>query len=607
MTSKNSSSAEFKISIKEMHRHRKWPIALIALFYFISCIVVPLMSKSNYAGPDWNGVFTPFVRPSGAAFLAFFSGLILAFEGFFYLHNKKMLDFYESEPYKRGDRFAAVCGSSLIIFTVISAVLFFAGALLTGIGIPASTGIAAGVFKGYLLVWSLAAAGFALGALSVMLTGNIIVAILAAAVLSGYEFAARLITDELRWAFISTGYRTSFGTYSRLYYTAPLFNSMNNGADGRTILINFIYAAVVMGLALWAFSRRKNDSAGTAVVFTPVRHIIKIALGLLVFYCAFLIGRYDENRNAQGIIVGLIFTVIICMVMEIIYDFNVMSFKKHLAEDGILLLACLLSIAGMSAAGRRYDSYLPKAEEVASCAMMPDNNNIYYDESGSAKNNGEYAQEYMFLKDTKDVQDVLKIAENGIETTRHRQYGVQIDYAEYVDNGQRPVIIIWRLKNGRTATRSYTVDCKKVRQELNAVTQTEEFREGFFQIYHDKPVQDNADNKRWEVEYDTIDLTDSRYKSLDEVYRGFREAYLKDIKKWNYDFSTKAGLDGTLCARAPEGEVLDEEMEIYDDRYLTYQYLVYHDFTNTVDFLKSVGLYTAVETPQADGIFGISE
>ena len=610
MTSKNSSWGEGRISQKEMFRRRKWPIACITFFYFVSCIIVPLVSKSNYYDSEkatWTGrlVREYFEHPSMAVFFAFFSGLLLSLQGFSYLHSKKMLDFYESEPYTKKQRFTSISLNSLCIFTVISFVLFFGGALLTGIGGDLTGSIAVGVIKGYLLVWSLAASGFAVGTLSVMLTGNIIIAMIAVSVFSAYEFAARLLSTGLRDAFILTMAERTWRE-STFYPTSPLVNSMIIGPSRLVIGVNLIYMVVVMALAAWAFSKRKNESAGTAVVFAPVRHIVKIAMGILIFMYAFVVGRETNSSLTQGIIVAILFSFIMCMVMEIIYDFNIAAFKNRLIENVLVVAAGILMIFCMAAAGKRYDRYLPRAEDVVSSAVMPDGTYNYYDDDGDYTGNFKYARKYMKLTDT---DDVLKVAENGIETTLNGQSSGDVDY---VDELRRVITVFWRLKNGKTVSRTYTVNAKDVSRELQNITTQEAFREGFFQIYHDKYALDRVNDKGWSIYYEACsnDSSGPWYKyaeasDVQKIYKDFHEAYMKDVQDWSYSFSSEAKVDGTLYVGSPSANDIDEGYS-HDDIGNNYNltFPIYRDFTNTITYLQSVDLYYPSGNPEADGIFG---
>ncbi len=607
MTSRNSSSGERRISQKELTRRRKWPIVCIAFFYFLSCIVVPLMQKTGYDGDNYAMIVrVSFVHPTMPVLFAYLSGILLALQGFSYLHSKKMLDFYESEPYTKKQRFLAIVLNSLMIFTAISLVLFFVGALLTGIGGEIPGSLAFGVFKGYLLVWSLAAAGFAMGTLAMMLTGNMIVAVLAVCVFTFYECGVRMLRGGLVDAFVYT-MAESYWTESEFIVTSPIFNSLHMDSPARVIAANLLCAVAAMALAAWAFSRRKNESAGTAIVFGPVRHIVKIAMSVLVFMYAFVMGRSTNSSTTQGLVVAVIFGFIMGMVMEIIYDFNVAAFKNHLLEDGIILLACGLSITCMAAAGKRYDRYLPKAEEIVSSAVVPDGGGGCYDENGQYMSSAEFSKKYMVLEDTEDVQ---KLAQNGIETTLDMQ---DQGGAWYSDEEHGTVTIWWRLKNGKTIGRTYNVNTQKEGDLLEKITCQKAFREGFFQIYHDQYMREKIKKSgKWSAVFEVNDDTNygggQFWDEAGNVYEGFREAYMKDLENWGYQFSKTAGVDGSLTFHSENTNEDDGTYEAYghDAYYDTVgqSFTIYREFTNTVDYLKSVGLYAESKTPHVDGIFG---
>ena len=212
-------NAGFLVRQRELARRRLWPIALIFLGHLIFNVVSTVtvlnerleeatlnhLSASETTRSLQNALrsFLGEGNPSWLL-LALPLAAMLAIEGFSWLHNRRQVDFFESLPVPRGQRFFDICAGSILYYLIAGIFTLEIGLLIAnGFGAlsrPALVEIlqeAAKTFAFFLAV-------YALGVLSTMLTGNVIVSCLAFCVLLIFEMEFRALIQGYSSQYFAT-------------------------------------------------------------------------------------------------------------------------------------------------------------------------------------------------------------------------------------------------------------------------------------------------------------------------------------------------------------------------------------------------------------------
>ncbi len=367
---------------------------------------------------------------------------------------------------------------------------------------------------------------------------------------------------------------------------SPLTSEIRTISPGKSILLNLIGGVVLLSLAYMVYRKfRRNEDAGKAVLFAPVRWGAKIAVTAL---SAFFVGilAYSSINNASGtgysIVAMIVTAVIVGGVMEVIYTYNIKSALKHFLAVPIAAGIAVLVFCSFRYDFYGFDRWLPDSSKVESAYLVDQN---YY--AGYYLENGKYLspsdsfyRSYMHLTDTKAVNAVLKAGEDAYRNpeTKEKILNNKIDTVD--------LMIGYRMKNGKEEKRSFLLPVTKENGKiLDAVIGTDKFREGYFQIYHDGFIEKNL--KGGEISYwNGSDFANPYKIATDGVYAEFKKAYLKDIRKFNFTMANRGHIIGELRVSRDARETGEEKKPNY-----SIDYPVYKEYDNTIAFLKEHGLY----------------
>ncbi|MGN0241850.1 MAG: hypothetical protein ACI4CS_09210, partial [Candidatus Weimeria sp.] len=190
MTSENSLFHKFMVLQSDITKRRRWVVLLAFvtyLLYDMGAMALFLSEKmeNQKVRIDRAAEILGAYSPNGV--ITIVGSVLLAVEGFSWLMNRQKLDFYESQPVSRNAHFFGVVINSTFIL-----LLSHLAGTLGGIAVAAArrsmtAGVASSAFGAVLRDLCLYAAVFSMSMLAVMLTGNIIVSVIAAAVILVYE------------------------------------------------------------------------------------------------------------------------------------------------------------------------------------------------------------------------------------------------------------------------------------------------------------------------------------------------------------------------------------------------------------------------------------
>jgi ABC-2 type transport system permease protein len=616
-------------------KRRIWPALLSVifwLFYFVAGTIAAVTRIRDYAQmyaytdkQFYSELYASVSKVIGLRMPAYYFtvalAVLLAVQGYSYLDSRQKIDFYESQPVSRKERFRGIYLNSILLFTVPYLISMLLGILVgTGMGAMQPV-IVAETFVEFLRMLVLFLGAYSISVLAVMLTGNVIVACLGAAVLLVYE-----------WAFSYEIVRYS-GRYFHTFYSngrnagpllSPVFNytyvlSLQYASDipdnvdmygamtpkmlqalmkiclPKDLITLAVFAAVTF-LAYRCYCLRKNESAGQAVVFPAVRVIIKIALAVLgaLVVGDILASIFNESRSTAAtaiLVLGMIFgAAAVCCVVEILYNFNFRSAFRGAWQIVIAVAASLLIFVTFRNDLTGYDRYIPKASDVSSCALFTyDYTTDYYGNSGTMiGDSAEFYRRYMKLTNVTDVEAVARLA----QAFTVDQYNSSLS-ASGTSSGSSTdsyqAAVLYRMKDGRCIYRAFQIPADIDAAKMDAVTDTEEYRKGFFMIYHDEGLLENMKQKTLQLTYSA---GYSSRNASGSTYADFKAAYEKDIQNYSYSMASTSSLIGTLT--------LSGENAASDGASSQVMYPVYPGYANTIAYLKKADLWVEPQLSSDD-------
>lgn len=611
---KTYKNAGFFLRQRELARRRLWPIALTFLSYLIYnvvCIATVLSNTLDQAALNHSSALetTKALQYSVGALLGntnFSWALLtlplagmLAIEGFAWLHSRREVDFYESLPVPRGQRFFDICMGSFLYF-IFSYIFTLEIGLLIANGFGALThALLIEVLHNAVKTIAFFLSIYALGVLSTMLTGNVIVACLAFLVLLSYEMEFRALLDGYGSEFFSTWSGRTQSLPARCIFS-PIGQYLEN-SDFLEAVLRLLALAILFFLLSWiCYCLRKNERAGTAVVFEPVQSMVRVAMSVLIALVTGLLmtSLWTRRGFLISVVWMLLFAIITACIMQIIYEYDFRALFRRPLEIAAAILIVLLIYMGFAFDVTGYDRFVPVPDKVADAALVCTNSTYAYStEEGSRISALEFGEKYMHLE---NVEDVIAIASYGQEYTcqknkENRQNGSDSNTENPVTTNEQGIprpyeeydfLVVYRMKSGKTITRSFRIPSTMDPAMMEAVIDTDQYREGAFNIYHDNLIRSMPDIFQSECtngkDYSSRDLTAEQYET-------FREAYLKDLEAFSYTFARENVPIARLTFSCRE-KYRNNDLPDYTD--CTVSLPIYPSFENTIRVLKDCGIWT---------------
>ena len=573
---------------KHIISRRIWLAGLMTLYFILYYPVAVAMqiTRSNQSGmmrslstemlrndrlsliSAWMGMRSSFL------FVIVFLGILAGIQEFSYLFSSDKIDFYESQPLSRKARFGNLYLNGILLFS-IPLIVNWGLAVLISIATNSLNAITLEellyqLFR-ILLVFL---ASYSIGILSVMLTGNLIVAVLMSIFLEVFGWLGWYLTVALgstfyiTWAFVnsqaprgfllSTLYNTIYpSVYSSMgvmYARYPLMayelkNMVSSTLPGD--LCNIACAVLIGVCDLMLFSRRKMEAAGESVLFRPLRAVIKIIVSvnggiitallvLGIFGINNRVGIAAENQLSIYVYVfaGALFMCFLAAgVMQSIYDFNIRRFFGSVWSMLLSGALCLLILGFYHFDLSGYDRWVPSPEKTAYASLVvydgfpwfnipyeadsdiasdsPYDTGIspYSTSGGSMMNSNDYAENNMRITDLKSL---TAIASAGMENmTAAKQSGKT---AVVTDAGTNEMAasgwnakVIYKLKNGKTAARNIRIPYSVDPELMDKVTGQEEYIRSVFPVFLDDSLRNRIDT---EIQARQIDISDPEQRTI---------------------------------------------------------------------------------------------
>ena len=519
--------------------------------------------------------------------------VLVGLQGFFWLHDKRKLDFYKSVPVKEKDRFFTIYVNSILIY-----LLPYLGSIVLSLLIAALQGGISGVVLGKCamsalmnFVWYLL--NLHLVILVVALTGNKLVACFGIFILNMLNKICEIIFTSMK--------RDCFKNHNQFFeeksfhvYGYNDFFSFSTNWKQETKLSGIVtemlpvaaqwilLAAILLILAYLCYRKRPAERVGKAVVFVPVWNLFKIVLSVLgALGAAFTVYEASYENVMLAVLAMLAAALLISVVMDVVYDLDIRSFLKHPLSTGAALAISLAIFCIYQFDLFGYDTYIPENDKIASAAVFMGNYSQdfweYTDDKTGRKSMtiAEYLDENMFLQDTEAVRE---LAQKSIEL--RKELDAYEPEEKIMGRRLRYVSVLFRLTSGRNVARSYIIDLQdaETAKLADRIIGTKEYREGWYELAkHEDYMKD--------PELRLYYSNGSMQQELSPSFAGtIREAWLKDMEQYDYTFAMEHDMCGKLSF------VFSTYIAVHD-------LPVYENFENTITLLKELDAYYPLQPP----------
>ena len=633
MTSK---SLFFRL-LKEDFKIRIWTLAVSILTFFFSVIVATAMMISMHMSNsgiyeyvsiasdvelskiEFAQAFCKYISITNPFFSLVFIGLamVTALSGFSYLYSKKKVDMYHSLPVKRETLFFIKAINGIIIAIVPFIVCALIACLMIFINTAQPSVIMATIWGiiGWSLVFFL---NYSVVLLAIMLTGNMLIGILACVFFDFYFPSLSFILMEYQKMFLKTCYNCGSFLEKFLPNVSSVMIAFNafKLSEISEIVISLIAGILLMFANLLLYRKRASETAGKSISFTiikvPVKFMTVIFMSMMMYLLAYEIMM---ESTAWGIFGAVVSGVITHCTMEIIYN---QDFKKIFAKK-IQMLICivisliLVGIFQMDLLG--YDRYIPKVSDIKSVAVISDilesNESLYYNKIKVGKDSF-YAggkNVYVDYADTDSIESsllsktdignkeaVLELAKLGAGSV-----------SDYYEDSQR-VVISYKLKSGRTVQRAYNIGFQDMISQLSKIYDDEGYKKSIYPIL----TEDNDDIVS--IDLNGIKDNDGHIALKDNNLKNrLMDAYKKDLLGLSYDTRMKSyPISSIRFNNEYMQKALEDYIRISNDGYDSIDkkypnvmeevgyYPVYPEFKDTISILNEMGVDAAKTLPIED-------
>lgn len=602
MTSKNS----FLANLWENIKRRNWVVFVTFLTFFVyfpGAISIFLNQEVRNLVTEADrlrmtvSLATFFGSNIFTILLASTLGCLAGIQGFAWLHNRKKVDFYYSQPVSRERRYGILYLNGILIYLVC-----YVLNLLLGVAVAAAYGVFSGqlfqaAMSGLAENFLLFLCMYHLAILAVALTGNTLISILALAVLSGYELLTRLMLVLYADTFLEGFY--DYKTEQRFHtWTSPLevcfrryydYELRRNGQPYHTIGMLLGMALIFGILAFLAFRNRPAESYGKSFAFVKMKEPVRILLQLVLGMAGGIFIYEISGASVVFGVLGILFTTLLVHIFsQLFYEFDFKSILKKKLSFVISAVLTLFVFFAFYFDIFGYSDYVPKRTKVESVSLQLEFDGYYYNgggtrilEDGTEIGNLLYMMNYMRLTDLDTVYALIEAKTPFVRGNEN--YWGEDEY--YVD-------LAYHLKNGKTVYRKIRVNYAENMDLVEKIYAMPEYQAATNQLTDEKFYEQYKIKEIQLFNGETYEDVPTEYlKELTDAYR-------KDVLTTK--LSKLYGAIPTACLEF-RGE------GIRNNHYTNYwEVSIYDSFMNTLAVLEKAGLKECLETePKAEEVIRI--
>ena len=379
---------------------------------------------------------------------------------FFYLQQKKQVNFYHSQPVTRTRLFVNQYITGLLVNLVPMLLM-----LALMLGIIAAYGLGGALEAGpvlrhvaYMLLFALAS--YSIAVLSGQLAGTMMTQIAVNTVLHFAVPVAGWILNMLCNLFYATFNGGSALIETSLMFSplCAMFNYLSEASavrgtasmaiqplDTATLLVNLAFAIGFTLLAWVLYQKRPSEATGKALVYAASEPILK---GYLMFVVGIVVGLiFMAVGNKLFFYFGVVsFAILTHMTCEVIIQHDFRAMTKRLPQCAVLLVLVLAIVGIFRFDVLQHDAYLPEPDTVARVSLT-----VPQAENTSSSYENQYSSDPAVKQ---AVYDLLEPIVTGQQYRGSEFAGYPSPY----DNGNvdtTSITVQYELASGKTASRIY--------------------------------------------------------------------------------------------------------------------------------------------------------
>ena len=478
MTSKNL----FWTNILDQLKHKVWFFLLCTLSALASGVFVIFLNVytiENYNYMSAAEIREEIIESLNASVTAYpailFIGLalLIACVDFSYLHSRKKVDFYHSQPVSEVFRFFSRLGTSLLCMaTALGINLIVTVIYLAAKNLLTTNALHLQMYQCF-LVFLVGFAMYGIAQVAVILTNNLIMSILFTIGALSYEALALLWLQELADTVCFHVYNaTMFGSFhfssiplyfinfSRIYVNKDLHSIF---AQGDWLMILWILGLTLLayGLGFFAYHMRRFDKETPSMAFYQIKPFIKLLLVIIMELFIYNLVYKDRSTLIVPIIVGAVSAILLHIILEALFNHNLKEVLKpfNVAATTAGIGICSILLASNVYDWTHYDHYVPKESQVTEAG-------ISFDTTISDKPFG--CDAVVYTKDQTGIHTIIELEKQLIANEDHTEKN---DYRYHEchfatstnDQGENPCeyasfYIHYKLKSGKTVKRYFDMD-----------------------------------------------------------------------------------------------------------------------------------------------------
>ena len=418
----------------------------------------------------------------------YFSAIVLAAVigcvMFFYLQQKKQVNFYHSQPITRTRLFLNQYAAGLILnivpLLVMIAVSFV---VVAAYGMGSIINIGA-ILQHTLYMLLFLLASYSIAVFAGQLAGTMATHMAINAVLHfGVPLAAWIL--NLMYSLFFATYNGSqiiesslkfspfcaaFQYLSDISYRSNSY-VMTTEAMAGSVLAAQIGMTVLLSAASWfLYQKRPSEAAGKAMVYPISEPILKAYLMFIVGIAAGLVFQAVGSRMFFYFAV-ITFAILTHMTCEVIIQHDFKAMGKRLSHCAVILVLILAVVGAFRFDLLGYDSYLPEPDEVQQVSLVV---------QGAERINN-YGDDGTFTQDTDVKQGVYDLLQPVVNEKLYRSSdfdGNRSPYDYYENQKTTSITVQYRLKNGDVKSRIYrAVTAESIEENYKSLYNQQGYRE----------------------------------------------------------------------------------------------------------------------------------
>ena len=558
---------------KEDLKRRIWTIALVMLVLFLGFpVICALELGSSFRSVETNYDMLFQLLGVNFGFASLFTigcAIICGLSSFYYLHSKKKVDLFHSLPVRRELMFAVNFLNGFLIYIVPYIINVIACYVIIAIN---------KLMTPELFMVSLQAIGinslfflliYTIVIIAVMLTGNLVVSILGSGVFLSYG-AVLMGLKELYYSQFFTTYssRNNANTFLKVITPFYIYGDILNSEQISIFRLFkvFLVTIALIAFALYLYKKRPSEAAGKAMSFPISKPIIKF----LIVVPVSLAGGIFFNNVSRGGKIGwyifglLFFAIIMSIIIEMIYDFDVKSAFNNKKEMAIAVATVGIIASIFHFDLIKYDDYLPEKSDIESMSIavnsLDDNISTYrYMNGYRGYQYINYIDHQLNTMELTDLDAGYALAEMGVNQKIDETYYNLITYT-----------VKYKLKNGKEVYRVYEVNKDESYQLLEQLYSSTEYKEAHYPIFSTELTHITR------IEFNDI-VNDARYTVSRADIAEFIQLFKEDLNNITLD---------DMVNHSPIASVYIGNEDYYTNYYIN------EKFTNTIKFLNNHGFET---------------